>query len=276
VSLISITPFTDGAVLSTTTVNEMFDSFTEINGKLGSAHVTSLTGGLDHRHLQLGSTSGGTMVGGTANLDYFNGVRYYLHRNQKNNDTSQSMGYYDSGYLRYLRSSTNIDSAFAGVNDAATTNSKRPIPIPGASISFYLPFKAHVLVTWQVTWTSDAARFGPTPRKPQGAPNVKEFDQPNTAIRFFFDKAEHNNASTTRESREAMFGSSLNDPVSTTSRIPKHALRDRYKCRYWSGHAHVGVKTKGFHSASLRVCSMKLVRQTRVRVRNIKVVYFKT
>ena len=113
-SLISITPFTDGAVLSTTTVNEMFDSFTEINGKLGSAHVTSLTGGLDHRHLQLGSTSGGTMVGGTANLDYFNGVRYYLHRNQKNNDTSQSMGYYDSGYLRYLRSSTNIDSALPG------------------------------------------------------------------------------------------------------------------------------------------------------------------
>ena len=273
-SLISITPFTDGAVLSTTTVNEMFDSFTEINGKLGSAHVTSLTKGLDHRHLQLGSTSGGTMVGGTANLDYFNGIRYFLVRAGRNDDDTQTMGDYTSGHLSYLSPSTNIDSAFAGVNDAAAVSSKRPIPIPGASTSFYLPFKAHVLVTWQVTWTSDAARFGPTPRKPQGAPNISEFDQPNTAIRFFFDKAEYNNASTTRESREAMFGSPVVD-VTTTTRWPKHTLRDRYKCRYWSGHAYVGVKTKGFHSASLRVCSMKLVRQTRVRVRNIKVVYFK-
>ena len=63
--------------------------------------------------------------------------------------------------------------------------------------------------------------------------------------------------------------------ISPAERIQKHKLRDRYKSRYWSGHAWLGVKTKGFHTVSLRVISAKSVRQTRVRVRNIKVLHFK-
>tara|TARA_R100000234_G_scaffold79568_1_gene49803 strand:+ start:594 stop:1445 length:852 start_codon:yes stop_codon:yes gene_type:complete len=281
-STIAVTPVYDGAIIPTETINDNFNKFTEINGSLGALNVAGIDKELDHRHLQLGALSGGEMVGGTANLDYFNGIRYLFVKNANPASAGgRTMGDYDSHYLSYYgTNTTRIDSTFAGVTDATASAAARTLAVPGASTSFFVPYRAHVIVTWQVSWTSDAARFGPTPVRPQGAPDKSEFDKPNTAMRFFFDGAEHNQASTTRETREAMFASPRNIKAFTganelPSDIQKHALRDRYKSRYWSGHAYVGVKSKGFHSASLRVCANQLVRQTRVRVRNIKVLYFK-
>ena len=155
-----------------------------------------------------------------------------------------------------------------------------PLAIPGASISFFLPYEARVLVTWQVTWTSDAARHGQGPGTPTTGTRVtdaqtKNFPQPNTAVRFYLDDSEYNKASLTRESREAMF---TQPSWSSTGDFHPHALRDRYKSRYWSGHAFLGQNpalAKGFHTASLRVASGRKVRQMRVRARSMKVMYFK-
>ena len=167
-------------------------------------------------------------------------------------------------------------SEFPGVEDAAEDSANLAKAIPGASTTVYVPYRAHVLVTWQVTWTSDAARLGNTPGIGQGqdkVPDPSAFPEPNVAVRFYFDGAEHAKYSTTRESRETMFAQPIDDFAWTEYRT--NELRDRHKSRYWSGHAYVGIKAKGFHTASLRVISQETVRQTRVRARNIKVLYFK-
>ena len=269
---ITVAPVYDGAIIPTETINDNFSKFTEINGSLGALNVATIDKQIDHRHLQLGSMSGGVMVGGTANLDYFNGIRYALARG-RNNNKARMMNEVTQNHLTYYNlQNTRVDSTFAGIDDAVVADTERTLALPGASTSFFVPYRAHVLVTWQVSWTSDAARFGPTPLKPQGEPKKGDFTKPNTA---FFDDEEHSQASTTRETREAMFASPLVEAEPVTAYIPKHALRDRYKSRYWSGHAYVGIQRKGFHTASLRVCATQLVRQTRVRVRNIKVLYFK-
>lgn len=279
--IIAVDPVYDGAIVPTTTINDNFTKFTEINGSLGQLNTADIDKQITHRHVQLEALSGGTMAGGTANLDYFNGIRYAFARDASRtaDSSTRTMEFYDHGYLTFFGvAKTQVDSTFGGIADAVTATAPRTIAIPGASTSFFLPYRAHVIVTWQISWTSDAARFGPTPQGPQGAPNRSEFTKPNTAVRFFFDGAEHNQASTTRETREAMFGSPMVDVGSEDDpslRIPKHMLRDRYKSRYWSGHAYVGIKAKGFHTAGLHICAMNLVRQTRVRVRNIKVLYFK-
>jgi len=300
---ITIDPLVDGTFVSTSDLNADFRKLSEINGKLDSVNVTLINQLLDYTYIQLGAVSGGVMVGGTANLDYFNNVRYFFQRGQEHNLWMQDS---NRAYLTALDADTTIGdirnevapisgtqqrtgkqnrtSEFPGVTDAATADAALPRAIPGASTSFYLPYQAHVLVTWQVTWTSDAARFGPTPTAgDQGnkAIDPSRFPQPNVAIRFFFDGAEHANASTTRESREAMFAQQIDRDLSGAyneyddNALPTHKLRDRHKSRYWSGHAYIGTKAKGFHTASLRVISQEIVRQTRVRARNIKVLYFK-
>ena len=300
---IAITPLVDGAFVSTDTLNSDFRQLSEINGNLDATNVATIDRLLDYTYIQLGAVSGGLMVGGTANLDYFNNVRYVFDRGLVRNLEMQN---FNRGHLDYLSKSRTVTatidraiqkigqqhrtSEFLGVTDAAEAPADRPKAIPGASTTFYLPYRAHVLITWQVTWTSDAARFGNTPTQgteQDRVPDPAEFTQPNVAIRFFVDDAEHAKYSTTRESRETMFahqieavdgaGSRPVDPftVYRDNGLPVHKLRDRHKSRYWSGHAYVGTKAKGFHTASLRVISRQIVRQTRVRARNIKVLYFK-
>ena len=300
----TITPsvLLDGAIASLDDVNGNFDQLTEINGKLGPVNISAIDQKLDSAYLQQHAVSGGKMVGGTANLDYFNGIRYVHTRSASGSDSDkQAMGYRNAGFLSFLNSNSGwhsiypslpgykdgfspINDTFPGIADAAASAwAERALAIPGASTTFYVPYSAYVLVTWQITWTSDAARLGRTPMMGQDevVPDATEFPQPNVALRFYVDGAEHNIWSTTRESREAMFAHpiSLAAPggggISPGERIQKHKLRDRYKSRYWSGHAWLGVKTKGFHTVSLRVISARAVRQTRVRVRNIKVLHFK-
>lgn len=292
---IVITPLVSGAFVSTDTLNNDFRKLSEINGKLNTLNTASIDRLLDYTYVQLGAVSGGKMVGGTANLDYFNNVRYVFDRGENNNLAMQG---FNRGHLDYLSEDRVLANAlggsstlkigkqrkiseFPGVIDAAEAPATIPRAIPGASTTYYVPYRAHVLVTWQVTWTSDAARLGNTPsRIVENAeePNPADFIEPNVAIRFYVDGAEHAKYSTTRESRETMFAQQIDDFAWTeygSNRLPVHKLRDRHKSRYWSGHAYVGIQAKGFHTTSLRVISREIVRQTRVRARNIKVIYFK-
>jgi hypothetical protein len=294
---IAVTPVVDGAFVSTTDLNADFRSLAEINGNIDVANVAAIDRQLDYTYIQLRAVSGGLMVGGTANLDYFNNVRYVFDRQGKANVQMDS---YSHGHLDVLREDRTLGTAlgdakrltiglqrrmseFPRVSDAVIAAATYAKAIPGASVSFYLPYEAHVVVTWQVAWTSDAARTGNTPTTEVGqdlVPEVAAFPEPNVAIRFFFDDAEHAQACTTRESRETMFAHQIETRTGRYDEyeengLPVHALRDRHKSRYWSGHAYVGKKGKGFHTASLRVCAAQVVRQTRVRARNIKVLYFK-
>ena len=299
---IAITPLVDGAFVSTDTLNSDFRQLSEINGNLDALNVSTIDQLLDYTYIQLGAVSGGSMVGGTANLDYFNNVRYIFDRGTLRN---LAMDDFEHGHLAYLNDertiATNIPdsllsigrqhrlSQFPAVTDAAEADASLPIAIPGASTTVYVPYRAHVLVTWQVAWTSDAARLGNTPTATEDqeeVPSPSEFPEPNVAIRFYFDGREHAKYSTTRESRETMFAHLIDhdatDYVASQNwfdyddnGLPVHKLRDRHKSRYWSGHAYIGIKAKGFHTASLRVISQEIVRQTRVRARNIKVLYFK-
>ena len=293
---IAITPLVDGAFVSTSDLNADFHKLSEINGKLDATNVTLIDRLLDYTYIQLGAVSGGTMVGGTANLDYFNNIQYVFDRG---GGINLFMSQPKKGNLDYVSADRVLSDAipitslkigrqkklseFPGVTDAAEASTELAKAIPGAATTFYLPFRAHVLVTWQVAWTSDAARLGDTPMqsgKQEDLPDTANFPEPNVAIRFFFDGREHAQYSTTRESREAMFAHMIDNRLGKFDEyrgngLPVHKLRDRHKARYWSGHAYIGTKAKGFHTTSLRVISQEVVRQTRVRVRNIKVLYFK-
>ena len=296
----TITPTTvlDGALVSTDVVNGNFDLLHEVNGKLDAVNL-DMDRTITYEQIQHRALSGGRTVAGTANLDYFNGVRYGIFgpfqdsqaekmnlslRNYLFLVTNQvglkERGLVDKGLAGDVESqdtASRIDYTF---KNADATESASPIALPGASISFFLPYAARVLVTWQVTWTSDAARHGEGPNLPPTGTRVtdeqaKDFPQPNTAVRFFLDGSEYNKASLTRESREAMF---TQPAWTSTGAFHPHALRDRYKSRYWSGHAFLGQSNplaKGFHTASLRVASGRNVRQMRVRARSMKVMYFK-
>ena len=242
-------------------------SFENINGRLDLTNFsTGLEADIGHTMLQDNSVSGGGMVAGTANLDYFGfgtttfGADTYF--------PSQPTGFFLG------------TDVLGGYADDRTLEAGAPDPdgddyiaIPGASIQFYLPFKACVLLTWQIMWTSDS-------------------DHPNkeTHIRLFIDDSETGNGLVTadpttagqnrptqvRRSRETMFG------VRTSPGAAVESLKSRYKSRYWSGHHFVGPSTvdsdgglsRGWHSASLRILSRNDVRQARVFCRNMKYIYF--
>ena len=225
----TITPTTllDGAVVSTDAVNENFDLLHEVNGKLDAANL-DMERTITYEQIQHRALSGGRTVAGTANLDYFNGVRYGIfgvlresHAGKMNKSLENYLfvvtdtqglkrrGLEAAGLTATIGADTasRIDYTWLKQKDATVAV---PLAIPGASISFFLPYEARVLVTWQVTWTSDAARHGQGPGEPPTGTRVtdaqtKNFPQPNTAVRFFLDGSEYNKASLTRESREAMF-----------------------------------------------------------------------
>ena len=293
----TITPTTllDGAVVSTDAVNGNFDLLHEVNGKLDGVNL-DMERTITYEQIQHRALSGGRTVAGTANLDYFNGVRYGIS-GIGTEPQERKMNKSLSNYLFLVTDTAGlkgkglVTKGFAEKIDEADTPSKIdytfqnvdateaiPLAVPGASISFFVPYAARVLVTWQVTWTSDAARHGEGPKFPATGTSVtdeqaKNFPQPNTAVRLYVNGSEHNKASLTRESREAMFTQPSWKEGSPVDVV--HALRDRYKSRYWSGHAFLGPLRKGFHTASLRVASGRNVRQMRVRARSMKIMYFK-
>lgn len=247
------TPLIDGAI---PTGEAIFDSFYSLdgagvppsslavtNGFLDAENLDIKTREVDYTLIQKSACSGGEMIAGTCSLDYFSPVA--------------------------APSAPGIGGFFGGVGDTETAEGGYFKAIPGASIQFYLPYKAFVLLTWQVCWTNDSAD-----------------DDHESHIRLFVD-GQRAGASGSRKEfcnvrrvRRTMYAA---DPDSTAVGADKSKykfLRDRYKGRYWSGHQWLPLPGdtalgKGFHSASLRVIQNTNIPQTRVRARSMKVIFFK-
>tara|TARA_R110000824_G_scaffold15270_1_gene64377 strand:+ start:632 stop:1402 length:771 start_codon:yes stop_codon:yes gene_type:complete len=218
-------------------------SLAVVNGFLDADNLDSIGNReLDYNYLQKNSVSGGGMVGGTANLDYFS-----------TRATASALA-------------PAIDGVFSGVSDPETAGAGNFIAIPGGSVQFYLPYKAFVLLTWQVTFTNDSTGV-----------------EKESHIRLFLDgqrvgpNGNKDNACNVRRVRRTMFAASSSGGSTLRQTV---RLRDRYKGRYWSGHQWIPLPgdqplRKGFHSASLRVIQHGDVKQTRVRARSMKYIFFK-
>jgi hypothetical protein len=114
-------------------------------------------------------------------------------------------------------------------------------PIPGCSIEFYLPFDPSLVVlTWMVQGTNNQTMGTTT--------EVSEF-------RAFLDGS-------TMNGQFRVFPQSLDGET-------KRYFRDRV----WSGQAIKGSMSAGWHTFEVRVFNS--ASNTRVRIRNAKVIYFK-
>lgn len=218
-------------------------SLAVINGFLDGSNLERINNReLDYNYLQKNSVSGGGMVGGTANLDYFSSQA-----------TASALA-------------PAIDGTLASIQNPETAKDGNFIAIPGGAVQFYLPYKAFVLLTWQVTWTNDSTG------------TAKE-----SHVRLFIDgeragpSGNKQNACNVRRVRRTMFAADSTSGTATRNTI---RLRDRHKSRYWSGHQWLPLPNeeplgKGYHSASLRVIQHADVKQTRVRARSMKYIFFK-
>lgn len=247
--LLTFSDLTDGTTPSGESVfNSLYTMSTSaLNGNLDALNLSSVNRRVvRHPYLQKGATSGGGMTAGTCSLDYF------AHKLEESSDGSADYA---------------TQGVYAGVASPQSADDGEFIAIPGASIQFYLPYKAYVLLTWQVTWVGDGGQEG----------------SPCSDVRLFVDGASlGTNHCNVRRVLRTQF------PVessSGTAQRAKNYLRDRYKSRYWSGHQWLpltksseGTSTplkKGFHSASLRVLQTPEVHQTRIRARSMKFIFFK-
>jgi hypothetical protein len=205
------------------------NSLEVLNGRLDEANLaTDFL--IDYLSIQDGSVSGGGMTSGTRNIDYFGGT------------------------------SDKIDGWFDGVGqselDAGIQNY---LPIPGAGVQFYLPFSAFVLLTWQVSWVSDAKT------------------EQSSMIKLFVDGLPEYTHAFSRRCRRTMFRTDpgKEDGSTATVAMGQKFLRDRYKGRYWCGHRLLSTLDAGYHSASLRISADENIKQSRVRARSMKYIYFK-
>ena len=253
---VTYTPLVDGTVPSG---EQVYDSFYSLDPSSGipSASMAVMNGFLDGENFDIGNReidyiyiqryacSGADMIAATASLDFFS----------DKNASSTSPG--SSGVFNIGQSPTT-----AGKNDFKA--------IPGASIQFYLPYRAFVLLTWQVCWTNDS-----------------DNEDEETQIRLFVDGDKLgpdggvDDFCNVRRVRRTMFRASASASEATgTDKTTYDFLRDRYKGRFWCGHQWLplpgeGALGKGFHSASLRLIQHSGVKQSRVRARSMKVIYFK-
>jgi hypothetical protein len=208
----------------------IFTGFATINGDLDSANLdaiaTDLGTGVNFYSIQKHAVSAAGGVGATGNLDFFGGV------------------------------SNTVDGWYLGVGTPEEANKRRFLSVPGASVQFYVPFPAIVLLTWEVQWTNDSDGLLATGEK---AP-----DQ-GSVIRLFVDNTKHTSTHARKVDRTMFRALTGEDKY----------LRDRYKGRYWCGHALVKDLNKGYHSASLRLCAEQNIKQTRVRARSMKYIIFR-
>jgi len=214
-------------------------SLETVNGRLNEENISnSDTRVYDYPVIQKRSLSNAWSVGGTSNLDYFGGG--------EGQETGQ-------GHFR----------------NAGVASSGRYIAIPGASTEFYLPFKCWVLLTWSITFTNDQAFDGTT-----DATKAYRDDTSDkwSQINLFIDDALSGPSSTSSAEATRIIFTQFGDSNNTVNATPK--LQDRYKSRVWSGHCFVELDT-GYHSASLRVAATGNIKQTRVRARSMKYIYFK-
>ena len=230
-SEINYTDLVDGVALPPRLLYDgIFAGFATINGDLDSANLdailTAAGTGVDFYSIQRHAVSAAGGTAATGNLDFFGGT------------------------------SDNIQGWYEGVGDPESAAKRRFFRVPGASVQFFVPFPAIVLVTWEVQWTNDSDGLTAT--------GIGDTDQ-GSVLRLFVDDAKHTSTHARKVDR-TMFRSRTG--------ADKY-LRDRYKSRYWCGHALLKDLNKGYHSASLRLCSNQNIKQTRVRARSMKYIIFR-
>ena len=226
---ITYSPLFDNNALSSSSVYGPLyspgrDSLEVLNGRLDADNLAP-DFLVDYLSLQDGSVSGGGMTAGTRNIDYFGGT------------------------------SDKIDGWFDGVGSTEMASGKKNyLPIPGAGVQFHLPFPAFVLLTWQVSWVSDAK------------------SEKSSMIKLFVAGAPGYSYAFSRRCRRTMFKTIAGTDY---AKYDENFLRDRYKSRYWCGHRLLKNLDAGYHSASLRISANENIKQSRVRARSMKYIYFK-
>ena len=231
------------------------------NGFLDQRNLEALNT-FKRQHVQKNTFSGGGQVGATANMDFF-----------KDFFIGKSLAY---------RGTELSDSELRGSY----------IPIPGSGVSFYLPYKAHVLFTWNIGWFNDGPYGNPFLEVTNGS--IPQLVGPSTydgfnvsQIQLFYDT-----------------GSALIQDEVSKRKCPAgynnftrvSHLNSLDNGRFWGGHKLVKNMREGQHSAGLRLfapyTSYKyddnnpdpdrgfghrdgIVQQTRVRVRSMRYIWFR-
>lgn len=228
------TTFIDGELDVASKVYEAIYGFespsliSKLNGNLDSNDLKSEQR-LSYLHVQEEAFSGGRQVGGTATLDFFAGAK-----NLPNG----------SGW-------------WSGVNDPFTAPAAW-LPVPGASSKAYLPYDAHVLIVWSVTWANDSQEFG-------------ERSVLDLFVNDDLVAGNINTSPTTRQINRSQFGNGGGD-------VGYDRIMDRYKGRSYSGHYVVDLPA-GYHDFALKVCSTgtgkNKIKNTKIRARSLKYIYFR-
>ena len=145
------------------------------------------------------------------------------------------------GQMRGLTGNLDYVSLIFPTDDG---DAKAYTPNPGASISFYLPYDASVVIfSWLITGTNNQ-RFN-------------DSDNPVCELKMFVDDSfQPHQFRALPETQEA-----------------SGTTRRKQRERFWNGHHTKMSMTEGWHNASVRMFQNK--NTTRIRVRNMKVIWFK-
>jgi len=227
-------PFVDGTTPTGTDVSEnLYEvtagtpvSYEVINGHLDINNLDASWAKINRTSVQYGTLSLSDQFGSTSNLDYI-GALFPAYA-----PTAQQ----------------------AQLVDDDITYTDLYLGVPGLGASFYLPYRAIVIFTWNVMWTNDGLTQG----------NSDKFGYQSN-LRLFVDDAIQS-ASYRRVAHAVM----RND-VSGAASIPTHFGKDRN--RYWNGHFTVELNA-GFHTASIRVLANANVKQTRIFNRGFRYLAF--
>ena len=212
---ITTTTFTDGNTLVADDVAENLynpdtsatgnTSFEVINGRLDNSNRES-GWNADRPHIQHGAASGGGAVGGTLNLDY------------------------------YIEQFGDYETSDAGPDQ----NRDLYHAIPGASIEFYLPYDARLVVfSWSVSYQASST------------------SAEAAHLRMFLDGDDQGYRRTTIPGQGP--SGARGEPM-----------------RFWTGHDFGYDLTRGWHSVSIRIAvdTSSSLYGVRVRCRHMDYVYF--
>ena len=225
---VSFPPFTPSTVLDPDAVNEYFydhtssTSLSVVNGHLDGTYQDN-SWDISSNHIRPGAMWGARMSGQTGVLDY-------------NSLLFEGAGHDESG-----KTVEKVD------------------PIPGASTSFYLPFRiattTTAICTWQIVMAGNSHPMrGETGR---GGPSVGEDKEQQ--VLFFLDDTKY-----AAQRRFAVTG------AKKTSSLH---YRTTHRDRIWSGHQLLTSLEPGWHTAWLG-CLVNNSQLLRIRVRNMKVIWF--
>ncbi len=235
-------PFVDGAIPTGTDVSEnIYDisggapnSYEVINGHLDIDNLDASWATIDRTAVQYNVLSLSGEVGATSNLDYVKDL--FL------------------GYTPTAADLANPDHDDPATEPARSTIRAMWLGVPGLGINFYLPYRAIVILTWNVMWMND------------GVNNGLDQNEQESLLRLFVNG----------QIQEYTWKRELHPCIRIDQGGPgagdkTHWGRDIN--RYWNGHYTVELEA-GFHSASVRLLCSSEVPQTRLFNRSMRYIAF--